>query len=238
MISFFFKPKKLSVDAFTCHPGVYEYFKIDQSKNFLPSWWKSMPPTFEVASEYGLKFKQSTIKRCDGLSAIFKTGIMLPLWCDVILESSEGGWRYQYSAPDGGVIDTHSTEQLGPEFNNYHHIKILSPWSLVEKTGVDFLMISPMWNQIPLLNSMHQLPGVMNFKTQVATHVNALLPKTDCRVELEAGSPIAQLIPLSDAEVVVHQHLLSLQEYDMKFSKFGYQSSFLGKYKKRKAHVL
>jgi hypothetical protein len=231
----FFKIAKssITVDAFTNNAAVFEYFKITNSNEFIPTWWKNISPTIERSTNFGLKFKAPTIRYCDGLMNFYNKGIMLPLWSDLILETEEdGSWRYQYSANETRPIEFHDKDQLGPSFDKFIHCKLMSPWLLEENTGLNFLYSEPTWNLLNHIHEIRVLPGMVNFKYQCSTHVNLLLPKRKNRIELESGTPLAHLIPIEDKKIKVVHHLVSTEEFDQKVLKTGYHSSWIGKYKK------
>jgi hypothetical protein len=231
---FFFKKPKLFVDAFTKVPGIEQFYPIAPARKFFPDWWKQLPKSHIWKDSNGIDIEQSTLKRCDGFVELYKNGIVIPLWSDIALRTgAEGQWAYHSSQKDT-ILESHPKEQYGDEFNNYSHIKIVSPWFLSEKTGCNFYYAPATWNLTAHYSDFILPPGIINFKYQGSVHVNTFFHKVDKQILLEAGTPLVQLIPLSDKEVVVKCHTLSQDEYSKKVESKTYAAKFMSKYKAKK----
>jgi hypothetical protein len=229
---FFFKKKKIVVDAFTHAAYIHDYFKIKKAIDSAPDWWKKLPKQFMAKNEHELEYPVSTLKRCDGFLELYKSGFVFPLWSDLIIETYESNqWKYQF-ADNSTPFQIHGLEEMGNTFNHVNHGKILSPWVFKEKIGVKFYWAEPMWNNMLRNYDVRVLPGVVNYKYQHSTHINIFLPKKAQRIELFAGDPMVHIIPLSESDVEIRTHLVSHEEQarllndDVKFA-------FTGKYKKK-----
>ena len=232
MFDIFIKNKKIVVDCFTNNSAIHEFFPIASADEFYPQWWKNMSATMKTSTEFGIQRDSPTIKRCDGILDLYKHGICMPLWSDLIIETTTTDYKYQYSSNENLPIVTHNRTAMGPAFNNYTHLKIHSPWIFEEKTGMDFLFTQPSWNMLDYIRDIIVLPGMVNYRDQGGTHVNMLLPRKVNRIELSAGLPIAHMIPLSDKTIDVRTHLVSDQEWTHRNLRYTYLSSFIGRYKK------
>lgn len=213
---FWFKRKKLVLDAFTSIAAAYEFFPITSTKESYPDWWKKMPPLTMQTNSVGLEFPGATIKKCDGLLALYAKGFNIPFWSDAIVETeTDGTFKYQLALAiplDSVPISEHSRDQMGPEFDNLIHLKFHNPWVFNEKSGVEFYFAPAWWNQIKLLSNMFIPPAIVNFKYQMGAEINVFLPRIQHRLELFAGQPMVQLIPLTEHNMEVKCHLLSEQE--------------------------
>ena len=237
-MNIFNRRSNITVDAFTSNAGIYEFFSIQSANNFLPNWWKQLPPTYTTVSEFGISVDRSTLKRCDGLAELYKHGAIIPMWSDLAIRTFEdGNWAYQYSADDSPPIQTSNNQQLGSEFNNSIHMKIISPWLVREGKGIKFLQIQPYWNNIRQLSKFTLPIGTVDFKYQNSTTINLISPRVDDAFTLHAGTPVVHLIPLSENNLTVKCHLLSKDEYETIRLKCAYSFSFQGRYKKVKRHV-
>jgi hypothetical protein len=233
MFDIIIKRKKLIVDCFTSNPAILEYFPITPASKNYPEWWKKMEATFPHVSQSGIEHPAPTIKRCDGLLGLYSKGFHIKMWSDLILETNDNGeFRYQYSSDENHPIVSHSKRQLGPSLDPYVHIKILSPWMIEEKTGVDFLFSGSCWNYVDKLFDWNIVPGVINFKNQSSTHINLFMPSKGSRLELTAGDPLIHIIPISEKDIELRNHLLTEKEFENKMLRYSFMSSFIGRYKK------
>ena len=211
---FFFKRPKLVVDCFTASHNAYELFPIDHSIKFVPDWWKNAPKEYEVRD----LFPVSTIKRCPAIINQYKHGLILPLWSDLaILTKGGNDWEIKFSNPHTN-IEPHDANQWGmyANPNDYKHLKLMSPWAIKTKDEVFWQYSKPAWS-FPIKNNLFIAPGIIDFKTQHSSHVNILMPlEAQPAYVINAGQPIAQLMPLSDKEIDLRTHLISEEEYSAK----------------------
>lgn len=221
---FWVKPSTIHVDCFTSDEIVYNNFKIERAKEFIPDWWKQLPTNQKVklngdpASK--LTINQVNLKNCNGFRDLFAEGFILPCWLDIQIEMLDEGKFYisGHNVPTVNVqVAHHGREQTGYDiYPECSQIKLTSPWFLEEKTGVKFSWNQCMWNNTTYLGDMHLPSGVMDFKTQSTTNVNAFIRKGSI-VKLNAGDALIHMIPLSDKKVVIHNHLLSFDEFASRF---------------------
>jgi len=232
---FFFKKKKIVVDAFTKISGINDLFPIEPSKKFLPRWWKNISPFYTVNELNDVAINRSTIKQCDGIRQFYNHGFIIPAWIDMIIKTDkDGNWGCKLASNDTDTrIDSHNRLEFGTEFNDFIHVKIQSPWLLKEKTGCKFYYTSPFWNQITHLGNFYTPPGIVNYKDQSSTQLNLFFPVKDNAVTVNAGMPLVHLIPLTEYDVEIRCHAVTSEEYDQIYLK-NYVSSFFGNYKKNK----
>jgi hypothetical protein len=234
---FWFKRKKLVIDAFTTHAGVYNFYPITHMKDAYPDWWKKLPPAVNETTPYGVSVPMATIKKCDGLLALYARGFNIPLWTDLIIKTqTNGAYSYQVAlniSASGGESEQHSFSQMGPEFNDLIHFKLCNAWNFSEKTGVEFHFTSAWWNQIKLLPYMHVPQAIVNYKYQISTEINLFFSKIDQTIELAAGQPMIQLIPLTEHDMDIRCHLISQQEMD-KRNALHQNTTFQNSYKLKK----
>jgi len=228
---FFLRKSKIVVDSFTCHSGILELFPITPAMEYLPDWWKRMPNQYGKKLDNGLFQPEPTIKRCQGFIDLYKTGFVIPLWCELLIGTdNHGGWAYINS--DKMSIIQHEKEQYGNHFDDKLHIKILNPWLLKEKTGVMFHWTGCPWNDIN--NKMMVMPGIIDFKFNNAAHINVFLAKEDMQTTVKAGTPMIHMIPLIDKEIEIRNHYVDIIEYDMMSAHAQTRISFLNNYNTKK----
>jgi hypothetical protein len=232
---FLFKKKTIVVDAFVHEAAIHDLFPIEETSNFLPQWFKKIPPSIVEQTPNSISKEFSTIRHCEGFNALYKTGFVIPLWSDLTFETEKDGYSWNMSAlPEKATISSHPHSQSGNVFNNYMHAKIESPWILEEKTGIQFNWNYPIWNDVSNHFDVCILPGILNFKYQNCTHINMFLPKRKNTIKFNAGSPIVHLVPISENKVDIRCHLISNEEYSQKHRKMRYNFTSLAKYKKIK----
>jgi len=210
MFSIFNKPKKITVDCFTAHAYSYELFPIEKATNFMPNWWKTLPGHFETETDAGLVIPQRTMKGCSGLTNLYRHGFIMPLWSDLVIETRGSDFAYQF-ADSASSVGFHPLDQLGEEFSQYTHTKILSPWRVREKSGVNFMYIDTTWNHPRDLMNQVTPPGLVEYKYQHTTNINMFLRK-GAKYMFKAGRPMAHFVPMSDAKVELKCHLVGDDE--------------------------
>lgn len=234
MISFWFKRTKIVVDSFTHLPPVHKLYPIDNGTNKFPSWFKKMPATYMKITEHGILHKQATIKTCSGILDLYKNSFSMPLWSDLIINTKQdGNWAYQYASSQSPDITDHDIRQL-PEINSYIHLKLSSPWLITEKTGVNFYFTDSFYNKMDRWNDYKNVPAIVNYKYQHTSNINMFVPKVASTISIDAGTPIATLIPLTERDVVIKSHLISVEEWNRLKDSATHRQSFTNSYEKAK----
>ena len=235
----FFRDNSIIViDCFTNSSIAYEYFPISKFSEYRPKWWNNIPSSFDVDVPGTLRNKSATIKKCPGITNLFNKGFVIPSHCELSMEIKDNNgqpqFNYEFVEPNSkSKIDLHDQRQyLGVFDDNYIQAKIVTPWLIKEKTGVEFLLIEPTWF-MDNPNTYTIPPGILDFKFQNNVNINLFMKFKTCRVDIQPGTPLAQIIPLSDKKIKLNTHLISEEEYQKMFDltqPFGWVSS----YKKRK----
>jgi hypothetical protein len=234
---FFVRSSKVHVDCFTYIGVIHSEYPIERASKYIPSEWKALASSYKERAfpnvqESKMELDTSTIKKCTGFTNLFSTGFILPSWSDFDLEVIEDG-RFLWHSPSPIMqMHTHDRRQLGSWelYSGYSHIKIISPWSFTEKTGVKFAWNRCDWHNSQRAADVHVISGVVDYKYQHSTNVNMFVKKPSITKFL-AGDPLVHIIPLSEKEVVIHNHLISEKEHQ---SRFGYVTSNVNGYKKSK----
>ena len=152
------------------------------------------------------------MKTCYGFVELFKRGLVIENWCDLAIKTfnNSSEVKYIYSFGDNPV--PHNKTQYGKGFPNHNHIKLISPWRFREKTGIKFHFAPMLWN----LDSYDFiiLTGILNFNINLDTNINIMLPKKDNEYIIKIGTPLIQIIPLSESEIIQKNHLITYEEYN------------------------
>ena len=97
-------------------------------------------------------------------------------------------------------------------------MKIVFPWHIEEKTGVQFLLQKPMWttNNDPLMiNKIVSAGGVIDFKSQHCLHLHtfAEIPPVNYEFIWNVGMPLLHMIPLTDKTIKLKTHVIAESEW-------------------------
>jgi hypothetical protein len=225
------KRSKIVLDAFTFQPLIHKAFPLVEAMRNIPEWWKTMPKSIKQPNpSVPLSHNVATIKGCSGLIDLYASGFMMNLWCDVALRTNTGITSHEFA--DGiNLITQHSRHQMPESFlRNHTQFKITPPWVIKEKTGIKFFVTSPTWNRVPMQNTFDILPGIIDFKHQVSTNLNFLLPQNE-EYFLEAGTPLAHWIPLSDKKIIINNELIDDKQFMKIYNEFLNNQKFVGSYR-------
>ena len=223
--------KKITLECFTNNAGIYGLFPISPTKKYIPEWFKNIPPILKTTNEFGIEYESPSLRRCDALRKLYTNGWILPLWADFIIKTTkDGGYSWICSA-EGSPIEQFSKETMGNMFDDYIHIKVVVPWYIREKTGVDFYFSGNTWGIKQHWDDIIIMPGILNFKDQHSAHINMFVRK-EKKITLEHNTPLIHCVPLASVKLDVKNYLATDQKYKhLKQSEYGF--SFIGNYKKR-----
>lgn len=217
---FKFKKSKLVVDCFTYSRAAYELHKIRKAVLYYPETIKKMSPSYDQYDiRTNIKLQSPTIKKCTGINGLYTKGAIMPLWLDVILDAkscTEG--KTQLVTADHWWMErivSHHNKQYSPLFDGYHHLKIGSVWNNVEKTGLKFIWMPATYNmeEYGLNEKIIIPPGLTYYDEQPQTNINMFVKKDTEHFVLRAGTPLIQIIPLTDKDVEWKCHLVSHEEF-------------------------
>jgi hypothetical protein len=224
MFSFFLKKPKIVLDCFTHVPDVEKLFPILHAEERLPPFWKNLPPTVKHNGPM-----RGTMKTCPGVGTLYRTGFILQSWEEIWL-GTEGGLLKWF--PEDS-IEAHNSKQWGEDFlKNHFHAKLVSPWRIKEKTGVNFLYTNCFWHDDQFKPFV--VNGVVDYKYQHTTSVNLLIPKVMYPKELTIplNKELAHIIPLSESDIDIKMHTVSMDEYIKQVGQVAFTLN--GQYFKRK----
>jgi hypothetical protein len=224
LVNFFFKKKDVILDCFTFVPHAYDYAKIDSALNHLPEWFKKTPKIGK--DENGKEIPQNaTIKNCVGLIDLYKRGIVIPAWFELDLkinsyldkEIETAAYTWEASNSFMTTNNSHNPDQF-KGFAKEHggNIKISSPWAFRTKEEIHFTWTQPTWHHRDFLESLTNMPAVVEFKYNHGTEINYFFENKEHvqRIVIPPLTPLVMLHPLTERNVVIKNHLVSKEEYD------------------------
>jgi hypothetical protein len=222
---FWFKKKQIVVDCFTTHRSVYELYKPDRAIKFFPDEIKSMPNYYEdVDASTKITQTSGTIRKCIGLLDYYKTGFILPMWTDFICQPKTAVAKETAIAMVQlpFYYSSHDRQQYPGMFEDYFHVKLSSPWLFREKTGVNFMWNSAIWNLHKNLKQFTVVPAAVSYNYQSQTNINIFINKESENFTINSGTPMVHITPISEQKVVIKHHLVDQDEY----SKIGIPDDF------------
>ena len=198
----------IRLDCYTFTQEVCDKYPIQRINKCLPKWWKDLPNDFKIEDH-----DIPTMKACSGFIDYFANGFTVPLWTDInfnIGESMSDGIACNITE-----LQVHPTQQRGtflPQ-EKYQHLKLIPPWIIKCEEDIKFAFTFNTWS----IDSPEELiipPGVFDFISQRFVNINMFLIYNGIKrsVQLSAGTPIINVIPLSSRKIEIHNHVLN--EYD------------------------
>lgn len=206
----FFKKKYLKDDEIIFYgvvDGVAEQYPVQRASKVLPDWWKQATKSYSnVQHPYG----STHIARCYGISDLLTTGFVVQLWHSVQIEHTREG-DVQWSVPDNlvGAMQNRGYNipaidvlaKSAKMFPQHPHraspvLKFNIPWRVVPPKGVKLLYIPLQYHP----NIWYEASmGILDCEKNNDLNVNGFvtLPKGQKTI-LDAGTPIAQIIPLTE----------------------------------------
>lgn len=223
---FYFIRKKIVVDCFINMPFVAEKFPIQRGLKSAPGWWKSLAPMYETAqSAFGISRKTPTMRFCQGFTNLYQNSWVFPLWTDLLLKTHDTG-AYQFLIPYKSPMDLiaqHSGEEHGHSFEDFIHLKLMSPWLFFEKKGIKFCYFGTDWSLLKQAPRIRVLPGIVEYQKNHSTNVNLFVPREDFSYEFSAGLPLCHIAPMTEHKVEFRTQCVTDIEYGeiVKRTAFG-----------------
>lgn len=226
---FFFKPTVLHVDCFTNRQYVHDLYPIDYSHKFFPEWWKALPKSYDTT---GSLAPVPTMKTCAGFNSFFGHGFMIPLWSDLMVGlTGDGTFGWQYSDGVSGAM-THGHQQMEGYLDQQRHVhlKLHTPWLIRCKEDINWSWVPNTWAfQNP--SQVVIPPAVINYKYNYNADVNTFLnfENTDGKILIKNGTPMVNVIPLTERKLKIHLHKVSNEEF-FNLRESLIPTSFINKY--------
>lgn len=190
----------------------HQYYPIVPSSKFIPSWWKKTPK-----SSFNLETfeNRNTARSCLSIIETFKTGFIQPMWCDLAISiDSESNYKCQFSDPSS-VIHVHSNEQFIDFYEDYFFFKLDSPWKILSSTKTKIIVIDPFY----LTNSPKPFINPYGFlEIEMCKPLNSFLflnKKQPQNILIKAGTPMQQIVALTDKPVKLVTEVISNDKYKL-----------------------
>lgn len=170
------------------------------AKNNIPEWYKNTLPYINGKNNFTLTSNNditgnSTIKKCMPVFDAITSGYLLVTPADIYISQKDNKPFYQWSKY--GEISFHPKNQV--EFHpfvkqGYDYIaKFVNVWAIETPVGYSTLFLPPMHRE----NNLIILPGIVDTdKYKSPVELPFVLKDIKFEGMIEAGTPIAQIIPI------------------------------------------
>jgi hypothetical protein len=150
-----FKKEKPYIKFSTPFKGLENIEQVlpQPAKNFIPKWFKDMPPTPKDDFHTKLVPQSKTAKLCPSFIDIFHNGFVLPAHCDIYLRWEDDG-EYEWQT---------SFEEY--EMQIHHDIQMKDYAPKEAKIQKVFKIVSPFRMQTPKGYSVYQVPMLYHYNT-------------------------------------------------------------------------
>jgi hypothetical protein len=193
---------------------------------FIPEWFKRIPrfvngdKSYKITKEGG---QNATVKLCNPFLDSMSAGYMVTLEHDIQVTQVEGGADFAWKFGDR-LIDLHSIEQTSKQAipAGYHETpyKFNTKFAIEAPDGYSLLFVHPL-NRAEL--PFYTFSGIVDADSYQRPVNLPFLIREDFEGVLEAGTPIAQIIPIKReswmSEVVEFDEDKALQRDANFFSK-------------------
>lgn len=193
----------MKIEFFSNVEGVADLYPIYEAKQYKPQWIKTA-----IDHHKSIKQGEQSILRCPGIFDVMKRGFIVPMWYDVKIttDPAKTGFAWEIASSEFQrmtemeVITTHGNGILQnlPQRNDRLReiVKINVPWHV--KSPVP-LMFMP----IPYTDDFDFESTIGLLEPWKSDELNAQLywRKLEGTRLLKAGTPLYQLIPLTNEDV-------------------------------------
>jgi len=207
VISLFNKKPEIHLDCFCTQETLFELFPIKYAKDVIPSWFKKIPSSKQLDDIVSSPNVKTSFKHCTGITDLYKQGFIIPLWTDFLIDTTNEGEIFfdVKVGTEKSLVHWDPDNVLGTQSEYFTMHKLNSPWHIKTKQSCNMFFTNTFWNtRFPQLQAVN---GIIDFKYTHSTNANFILRKEPFRVLFEAGTPFIHVVPLTDARIVLHQHL-------------------------------
>lgn len=197
------------IQFFSSIPGVADTCPIIPASKYITNWQKRAREDYKVSSKRS-KGRMDHIAQCPGIFDLNKHGYILPMWHDVLIETMGDGKEFKWTVPTSDIHELAegkeiiSKQQTGVEtlmpvkpWSMTSLIKFNTPWNVIAPKGVKFIMIPIAY---PDSFELESSIGILDPSVSTELNVQAFYNIPKGEYFLKAGTPLAQIIPLSEQQ--------------------------------------
>lgn len=197
------------IEFYSTVPGLPDLFPIVKAKDALPKWAKSARDSF-IKQKNESNGRMNHIYQCPGIFDLLGQGYVVPMWHDIIISTDGNPDEFRWTVPTSDLADfdkersivesqSNGTESIVPmkPWSMNTLVKINTPWHVVAPRGVKLLIIPIAY---PDTFEFESSTGILNpgYNNEINIQLYHNIQKGE--VFIKAGTPLAQIIPLSEQE--------------------------------------
>lgn len=189
------------IEFFSTVSGVAETFPIKHAKDVMPGWVQTARLDYMKSDK-----REQTVVRCPGVIDILTTGYVIQTWHDFDITFAQD--KVSITIPDQGInelLGKHSLQIQTADglaknipkrpWSQRPILKINTPFQVLAPKGVRFIMIPLPYTE---LFDLESTPGILDPGYSSEINVQCYMNMHVGTKTIKAGTPIAQLIPLTD----------------------------------------
>ena len=206
--------------------GVADACPIIPAKEYTAKWMEAAKEDYvRVLKENVGRFEH--VYQCPGIFDLFNQGVIVPLWHDVMIKTTDNRSGFQWMIPSNDVVDL--MKPVSPiekhkdgldRFIPRRHwsldsaIKFNTPWNVVAPRGVKLLILPVAY---PDIVDFESSIGLLDPAVSSEINLQIWWNKINSEVMLKAGTPMAHIIPLS--EETFKYEISDMTDHDEKWLK-------------------
>jgi len=200
--------KENKIEFVSLVQGVSEMFPVTAARSYKPKWAESAVTEYKSMIKDQVNFNH--ISLCPGIFDLFKTGYIVHAWHDTLIKTNGDGHTFQWAVPNFDSLEiTGVTQPVGSHTEDITKflpqrphslkgvVKFNTPWRIIAPKGVKFLMLPIEYSDDHLFDAAM---GILDPEVSNEINVQVYWNKLNGEHKIKAGTPLCQLIPLSEKQ--------------------------------------
>lgn len=199
------------ITFFSTSPGVADLFPIIPAVSYRPNWVHNVKESFKAKHREANGDRFTHLYRCPGIIDIMKTGFIVKLPWDIMIETNGDGKSFKWTLPSTDlqyVMNSHFVSAHNDQATGFLPcrkdclrtvLKFNTPWYVIVPKDLKFLVIPVAYSDEIDFES---LPGILDPGISAEINFQVRWNILQGKKIIKAGTPMCQLIPLTDEKVV------------------------------------
>lgn len=217
------------ITFFTTINGIQDAYPIIYAKDYRPGWIAGARDSYLKRKAKAEKENErfTHLYRCPGIFDIMSRGFILPMMWDVIIETNGDSESFGWAIPsgelslmqtNGNLVDGHMAHLIAEPLPKRAGclkslVKFNSPWHVIAPPDVKFMIIAIPYPD-PEDAVFEQVPGILDPGLSTELNPQGYWKMLNGKHLLKAGTPMMQIIPLTDEEFELEVKLAGPKELE------------------------